>query len=134
MKINLKGKEYQLNFGIGFIHAMDQIYNTEVGGIEYGTGVNTIYIKLQGTNPYDIFLAIQAALKNEYDFTEEDFDEWVESFKSDKEYVGFIKELSKTLETQRSTGNLIKAYKQGMKQIEKELQKNEETANENIEK
>lgn len=119
MKITLNGTEYPLHFGVGFVRALDKIYSVDMDGIEYGTGVNMTYMKLQGSNPFILFQTLQAALIGEYDLTEADFDNWVDSLESDGAYTGFFKELLKNLEKQRQTGTLIKNYKKVLKQMTK---------------
>lgn len=127
MKITLNGTEYQLHFGVGFVRALDKIHSVDVGGIEYGTGVNMTYMKLQGSNPYILFQTLQAALIGEYDLTEEDFDKWVDSLESDKAYTSFFKELLTNLEKQRQTGTLISNYKKTLKDLEKQAESQAKT-------
>lgn len=123
MKITLNGTEYPLNFGVGFIRALDKIYGVGIVNVEYGLGVNSVYMKMQSSDPYALFETLQAALTGEHDLTEEEFDQWVDSLESDKVYTSFFKELLTNLETRRQTGTLISNYKKTLKKIEKEMKK-----------
>lgn len=119
MKITLNGKEYPLNFGIGFIHTLDGYFHDEDNPAEFGTGVNMIWLQSQNGNPYPMFQALRASLQGEFDLTENEFDKWVDGLESDKEYTSFFKEFFKTLETKRMTGNIIATYKKNLAKLQK---------------
>lgn len=119
MKITLNQKEYKLNFGVGFVIALDKQYNTELLDIEFGTGVNTMYMRLQSDNPSALYEVLKATLVGQYELTETDFDAWVDSLESDEAYTSFFKELLTNLETRRQTGRLIANYKKVLNDLEK---------------
>lgn len=122
MDINLKGQRYKLHFGIGFIKELDEIFKSEVMDIEFGTGVNTIYVKLQSPNPYPLYQALHAALNTQIDLTEEDFDEWVDSLPNEKTFTDFFDKFVKELEMQRQTKPLILRYKKTLAEMAKKVQ------------
>lgn len=118
MQVTIGDKTYTLKFGISFIKELDEIYKVVNEGIEFGTGVNMIYLKIQGSNPYPLYQALHAALNTQIDLTEDQFDNLIDSFESDKAYAAFFKQLQKQLEVQRQTGTLISAFKKTMKKME----------------
>ncbi|KRL40734.1 tail assembly chaperone [Liquorilactobacillus nagelii] len=122
MDINLKGQRYKLHFGIGFIKELDEIFKSEVMDIEFGTGVNTIYVKLQTPNPYPLYQALHAALNTQIDLKEEEFDEWVDSLPTMKAFTDFFDKFVKELENQRQTKPLISNYKKTLAEMAKKVQ------------
>lgn len=134
MKITIDGTEYKLHFGVAFIHELDEKHNFKTAGGTFGTGVNNIYARLQTPNPYPLYEALHAALITQIDLTEDQFDDWVDSLKSVKEFTDFFDKFVKQLETQRQTKPLITNYKKVMKDLEKQSQETLETVQKSLEK
>lgn len=122
MFVKIEGKNYPLHFGIGFVRELDTKYKTGTE-VEFGTGVTSIYARLQSPNPYALYEAMHAALMPELDLTEEQFDAWVDGFNSEREYVNFFGRFVKELKKARQTKPLIRNYEQIVKEI---LKKNQE--------
>lgn len=61
MILKIKGKEYELQFGLKFIRELDKAYTHKVDGMEFGLGVESAipYLKMQ--NPTVLFELIKAA-------------------------------------------------------------------------
>lgn len=125
MRVKIDGEMYDLNFGVGFVRELDQAHKIE-GAVEFGTGVTSLYARLHSPNPYALYEAMHAALQPELELTEEMFDRWVDSFKTEREYTNFFDLLLKEFKKQRQTKPLIRNYEQVMAQITKKQQKMQE--------
>ena len=109
MEITLKGKTYPLHFGMKFIKELDEKYNQD-NGIKFGTGVKTIYARLNSSDPFAMFEALHASLNTEdgVDLTEAMFEEWVDGLPNDEAYTDFFDNYVKALKNARLTKPLIK--------------------------
>ena len=63
MLFEIKGKDYELKFGIGFIRKLDEVYKADYSGIEFGMGLTMATIQLQQYNPAGLSEVIRAAVK-----------------------------------------------------------------------
>lgn len=122
MYVKIDGKNYELHFGVRFVRELDKKYSIE-GPVEFGTGVNNIYARLQSPNPYALYEALHAALQPDLDLTEKEFDIWVDSFKSEQEYTRFFGLFTKELKNHRQTRPLVKNYEKVMNEVKKQFEK-----------
>lgn len=61
--IEINGKEFELNFGIGFVNQLDEMYKSSGNGIELGTGLQYAVIYLKDYNPAQLANMIFAATR-----------------------------------------------------------------------
>lgn len=60
MNLTIEGKEYQLEFGLGFIRELDKSYTIKADGMEFGMGVESAVSYLAMENPTVLFEIIKA--------------------------------------------------------------------------
>lgn len=118
MKITILGQEYKLHFGVAFVNSVDQAFYIDAQSMHFGTGVNNVWIKLQNTDPYALYITIRGAICNQHDLTTDEFDEWVDDM-TQEEFESFFEKLPIELEKARQTGILIMNYKKNLKEVEK---------------
>lgn len=78
-QIEIKGKTYDLHFGIDFIREMDKRYTTSGNGVKFGMGVQAAVVYLQDLNPVviaDIILSATHTLKSIPSLA--DIEAWIE--------------------------------------------------------
>lgn len=61
MKLEIAGKEHQLEFGIRFLREMDKTYTEKVDGMEFGLGMEKAGLYLTTENPLVLVDVIKAA-------------------------------------------------------------------------
>lgn len=122
MKITILGQEYKLHFGVSFVNEVDKAYFIDGGDMRFGTGVNNVWIKLQNSDPWALYVTIHAAIIGEHDLTTDEFDEWIDSL-TEEEFESFFEKLPTELEKARQTGLLITKYKAALKKIENQAVK-----------
>lgn len=61
--IEINGKEFELNFGIGFVNQLDEMYKSSGNGIELGTGLQYAVIYLKDYNPAQLANMLVAATR-----------------------------------------------------------------------
>lgn len=61
MNLNIGGKDYTLEFGLGFIAEIDKTYTQEMNGIEFGLGIEMVNMYLSNENPLAVFNVIKCA-------------------------------------------------------------------------
>lgn len=132
MEITLNGKNYPLHFGMKFIKELDDKYNQD-NGIKMGTGVQTIYARLNSSDPFAMFEALHASLNTEdgIDLTETMFEDWVDELPNDKAYTDFFEKYVKELKKARLTRQLIKQSDKDTEAVRKMM---EQVVKENLEK
>ena len=124
MEITIQGKTYPLHFGMRFIKELDDKYNVDQG-VKFGTGVKTIYSRLNTSDPYALFEALHASLntKDGFNLTVDQFEKWVDSLESDEEYVDFFDKFVTALSTARMTKPLIEAADKDTETVQKMMEK-----------
>ena len=122
MEVVIDNQSYKLHFGVRFVEELDKKSSLDAGPIKFGTGVTSIYAKLHSPNPYPMYEALHAALITQIDLTEDQFDVWVDSFKTDKQYENFFDKFIKELKNARQTKFLIRNYEQQMQELTKEAE------------
>lgn len=61
MDVTIGNKDYVLEFGIGFNRYLDQVYQQEVDGMQFGMGLEMAYVYLSNENVDGIYHVIKAA-------------------------------------------------------------------------
>lgn len=61
MKLEIAGKEHQLEFGVRFLREMDKTYTEKVDGMEFGLGMEKAGFYLTTENPLVLVDVIKAA-------------------------------------------------------------------------
>lgn len=61
MELKIGGKEYLLKFGILFNRKLDEAYTQNIDGMEFGMGVEAVYVYLSTENIDGIFNTIRSA-------------------------------------------------------------------------
>lgn len=78
-QIEIKGKTYDLHFGIDFIREMDKRHEVSGNGVKFGMGVQAAVVYLQDLNPVviaDIILSATHTLKSIPSLA--DIEAWIE--------------------------------------------------------
>jgi len=60
MNLTIGGKEYELEFGMKFINALDNIYTQSLHGMAFGMGVESLITYLNMENPASLYNGIKA--------------------------------------------------------------------------
>lgn len=97
MKINIKGKDRELRFGIRFIRNLDNIYKATVRGLEFSAGVDYAFAYLGSANPVGVCNILECALYEERGIATKDIEEFVENC---TDYEGLVNELIEELKKQ----------------------------------
>lgn len=63
MKLEIKGIEKELRFGTGFVRKLDEIYQVNMKGIEFGAGLIVSNLQLTQMNPAALSDVIRCAVK-----------------------------------------------------------------------
>lgn len=61
MEIKIDETTYELQFGLGFIRAIDEVYKVDLNGLPLGVGVESIVPQLIVESPVVLFEVIKAA-------------------------------------------------------------------------
>ncbi|MEQ7302958.1 tail assembly chaperone [Enterococcus avium] len=127
MKITLNGNDYSLYFGIRFIRELDQKYFFGGEEIQFGTGVQTAWLKLANYDPVILNDVLAAALSTQFTFTDKDFDDFYAT-QTEKQIKELCEELGKNLERWPMTAPKIKQYKANLKKAASKEKKEAEKA------
>lgn len=114
MQITVKGKEYEINFGVAFVRALDTKYFTKgVGGAQFGLGLEVSIPKvLTGdvTTLSDMLYEGTAAEKNRP--TQKDVDNFVDGVEDiEALFDEVIEELKKHNATKKKTMEMLENLK-----------------------
>lgn len=90
MRINVKGKDRELRFGIRFVKNLDAIYKATVRGLEFSAGIDYALGYLSSSNPAGVCNILESALYEERGITTKDVEEFVETC---CDYDGLVQEL-----------------------------------------
>lgn len=108
MILEIKGKEYELNFGIKFIKKLDNAHFVVSDGMKFGVGIEYIYSNLASYNP----LALVDVIVNASNIKYNDAVEFVENEADiDGLFDDFLNELRKGRMTQRKVKEIEKNIK-----------------------
>lgn len=94
MELTINGKEYELNFGLGFIREMDKLHEQQMQGISFGIGLEMMTAQLEMGRPtilLDIIKAGTAHLKRKP--TAKEVEQYLEEKALDGELENLFKEL-----------------------------------------
>lgn len=101
MNITINDKEYELNFGIGFLRELDNLAGIKSQGVSMGMGLTMTIPALEGYDPLALINVIYAGTHATSPRPSmEDVENYLNSFKTDKEiektYSDVMKELKKS--------------------------------------
>jgi|SRR5699024_815928 len=88
MEIEIKGKLRELRFGIGFIRKLDEAYQLEMSGIQFGAGLMMANVQLQQYNPAALSEVIRCASNGNPSLR--DVDKAVEDYAEENDGLGSL--------------------------------------------
>lgn len=116
MNITIKGKDYNIHFGIGFMRKMDEKHNTKgVGGEKFGTGIE-IAIPKMTSGDYTALQEILYCGMGESKPNQKDFDDFIDSI---EDIDGFVQEVIDELKNSNAARKRTEATLQEVELTEK---------------
>ena len=95
MQFKINGNNEKLKFGVKFCRIMDEKYNIDYEGFEFGMGVVNSLIGLDAKSPTILSDIIYAALKGEY--SQDDIDEAIDEYAEENGLNKLFKEVKSEL-------------------------------------
>lgn len=78
MEFEINDKSYALKFNLGFVRAMDKVYNVQEMGLQMGVGVSFAYQMLSSYSINDLAVVIKHAIDG--NVTQKQLDEAIEAY------------------------------------------------------
>ena len=110
-QIEIKGKKYDLHFGIDFIREMDKRYEFKGNGVSFGMGLQAAVVYLKDFNSVAIADIIQAATTTQRPLLKNaDIEAWIEEQGDNFEKVfdDFLSSLKKSPVTRLKVNKVLK--------------------------
>jgi|SRR5690625_3594527 len=126
MKLEINGKEYELEFGLKFIHEMDNIYTQRLNGVEFGMGLEMMGSYLNMRNPLVLLSVIKAGtahLKSKP--KQNDIEKFLEEKAEKNEFGRFFDEVEEVLVSAPFLKDKLKRMKTASREAQKEARKNQ---------
>lgn len=100
MQLEIKGIERELRFGTGFVRKLDEVYQVNVKGMEFGAGLMIANLQLTQMNPAALSDVIRCAVKGNP--KQNDMDDFIDSYAEENDglkdlFDELISEMGKSL-------------------------------------
>lgn len=98
MVVEIAGKKYELNFGLGFIAELDKIYTVEESGLEFGVGMDMLIAYVKMRNPVALKNIIKAGTAHlNQKPSSADIEAYLEELASNDKLEDFFEELESNM-------------------------------------
>jgi|SRR5690625_4698351 len=98
MVVEIAGKKYELNFGLGFIAELDKMYTIEESGLKFGVGIDMLIAYLKMRNPVVLKNVIKAGTAHLIQKpSNKDIESYLEELASNDKLEEFFKEIESNI-------------------------------------
>lgn len=120
MQFTVNGKDYDLNFGVGFVRKMDDLATVSKNGVEFGVGFQTTLSKLLSGNVASLSDVIRCAIKGKK-FKQTEIDDAIDEYADvNGELDTLFDEVEEELGKKPSTQKTYNMMKENIEEATKE--------------